>query len=87
MSYGPNIIDAYELAAEYVADVLEGDKPKEMPVSVPDRFELVINLKVANRDKVKIPAEPPTQAELIQHRRKHASRMLLRKPGTGATAQ
>jgi putative ABC transport system substrate-binding protein len=74
MSYGPNISDAYEMAAEYVADILEGDKPADMPVSVPDRFELVLNMKVANKEGFKIPPSVLTRAEFIEHRRKRANR-------------
>jgi putative ABC transport system substrate-binding protein len=70
MSYGPDIIDAYELAAEYVADILDGELPTNLPVSIPDRFELVINMKVANKmSNFRIPASLMSRATFVHHRR------------------
>jgi putative ABC transport system substrate-binding protein len=47
MSYGPDFIDQYQRAAGYVDRILKGEKPANLPVQVPDRYELVINLKTA----------------------------------------
>jgi putative ABC transport system substrate-binding protein len=47
MSYGPNYTDLFRRAAAYVDRVLHGAKPSELPVEVPAKFELIINLKIA----------------------------------------
>jgi putative tryptophan/tyrosine transport system substrate-binding protein len=47
LSYGPNLVDATRRMAGYVDRIFKGDKPAELPVQVPNKYDLVVNLKTA----------------------------------------
>jgi putative ABC transport system substrate-binding protein len=55
LSYGPNVLDMFRRSASYVDRILRGEKPADLPVQLPVKFEMVVNLKTAKALGLTVP--------------------------------
>jgi len=65
ISYGPNLADLFKRAAGYVVEILKGAKPGDLPVKLPSKFEIFVNLKTAEQIGVVIPQQVLVQADRV----------------------
>ena len=55
LSYGPDVAETFRRAASYVDRILRGEKPGDLPVQLPTKFEMVVNLKTAKALGLAVP--------------------------------
>jgi putative ABC transport system substrate-binding protein len=55
ISYGPDFVDQFRQAASYIDRILRGEKPADLPVQAPAKYELIINLKTAKALGLNVP--------------------------------
>src|SRR5262249_59539752 len=65
ISYGPDPVDPYRRAAAYVDRILRGEKPADLPVQAPVKYELAINLRTAKELGIEVPASLLVRADEV----------------------
>jgi putative ABC transport system substrate-binding protein len=69
MSYGPNLPDMFRMAANYVHKILKGEKPADLPIEQPTKFQFVINLKAAKALGIAVPLSVRRRGDRVRRRK------------------
>jgi putative tryptophan/tyrosine transport system substrate-binding protein len=65
ISYGASLSDLYRRAAEYTVEILKGAKPGDLPVKLPSKFDIFVNLKTAQQIGVVVPQHVLVKADKV----------------------
>ena len=65
LTYGPDQVDTFRRAASYVDRILRGEKPGDLPVQFPTKFEMVVNLKTAKALGLAVPPSVMLRADEV----------------------
>jgi putative ABC transport system substrate-binding protein len=65
LSYGPDVVDSFRRAASYVDRILRGEKPGDLPVQLPTKFEMAVNLKTAKALGLAVPPSIMLRADEV----------------------
>jgi putative ABC transport system substrate-binding protein len=65
LSYGPDVIEPYRGAARYIHRILHGEKPANLPVQAPTKYELILNLQTAKALSIEVPASLLARADEV----------------------
>ena len=65
LSYGPDVVDQFRQAANYIDRILKGTKPADLPVQAPTKYELVVNLNAAKAIGLTVPPAVLARADQV----------------------